>query len=85
MTRERITMEIINKTKIASADIAEVRVSSDELQVYETALTKLLETISEADALTSFGATKDELEGIRDDVREVLFACGKTEKIMALT
>ncbi len=44
----------------------------------------MLETISEANALTSFGATKDELEGIRDDVREVLFACGKTEKMMAL-
>ncbi len=78
-------MEIIKQTTIASVDIAEVRVSADELQVYEAALTKLLETISETEALTSFGASKDELEGIRDDVREVLFACGKSEKIMALT
>ena len=78
-------MEIINQTTIASVEIAEVRVSSDELQVYETALTNSLEKMSEAEILSIFGASKDELEGMRDDVRGVLAKCGKSEKILALS
>ena len=56
----------------------------DELQVYEAALTNSLEKMSESEVVTVFGASKDELEGIRDDVREALAICGKSEKNLAL-
>ena len=77
-------MEIIKTTSIASVDIAEVKVSADELQVYEKALTNSLEKLNESEILTIFGATKDELEGIRDDVRDALFSCVKSNKNLAL-
>ncbi len=78
-------MEIINQKNIASVDVAEVRVTSDELEVYEKALTNSLEKLNESEILTIFGASKDELQGIRDDVREVLIGCGKAEGILALS
>ncbi len=78
-------METIKITSIASVEIAEVRVSVDELQIYEIALTNSLEKMSESEIVSLFGATKDELEGIRDDVRESLISCRQAEKILALS
>jgi hypothetical protein len=77
-------MEIIKTTSIASVEIAEVKVSIDELAVYETAFTKILESMNESEILSGFGATIDELEGIRDDVSDALAICHKSEKNLAL-
>jgi hypothetical protein len=77
-------MEIIRTTSIASVEIAEVKVSIDELAVYETAITKILESMNESEVLSVFGATKDELEGIRDDVSDTLEVCHKSQKTLAL-
>jgi hypothetical protein len=77
-------MEIIKTTSIASVEIAAVKVSIDELAVYEIAITKVLESMNESEILSVFGATKDEIEGIRDDVSDVLTICHKSEKNLAL-
>lgn len=76
-------MELIKTKSIASVQLAEVQVSADELGVYEAALSYVLEKMSNADVESRFGATRDELEGILEDVREALAACGKLDLIAA--
>jgi hypothetical protein len=65
-------MEAITKEKIASVAIVEARVSEDELAVYEAALKYALDTLDKAEIERLFGASVDELEGMRDDLRVVL-------------
>jgi len=65
-------MDVINKSVIASVEILDVRLSEDELGVYETALDYLLSTLSSEELESRFGATRDELEGMRDDLRQAL-------------
>jgi len=65
-------MDVINKSVIASVEILEVRLSEDELGVYEAVLSYLLNTLSSEELERRFGATRDELEGMRDDLRQAL-------------
>ena len=65
-------MEAITKEKVASVAIVEARVSEDELAVYEAALNYALDTLDEAEIERRFGASIDEIEGMRDDLRAVL-------------
>lgn len=63
-------MEVINKSNVASVEISDIRVSEDELGVYQAAISYLLDTLSSDELVNRFGATRDELEGMRDDLRE---------------
>ncbi len=65
-------MQLINKETIASVELAEIKVSEDELGVYEAALSYALCALSAAEINERFGASVDELEGMRDDLREAL-------------
>jgi hypothetical protein len=65
-------MEAINKEKIASVALVEARVSEDELAAYEAALNYALDTLDEVEIERRFGASVDELEGMRDDLRAFL-------------
>ena len=65
-------METITKEKVASVAIVEARVSEDELAVYEAALNYALDSLDEAEIERRFGASVDELEGMRDDLRTVI-------------
>lgn len=65
-------METINKEIIASVAIVEVKLSEDELAVYEAALTYTLDTMGRAEIEHRFGASIDEIEAIRDDLRDIL-------------
>lgn len=73
-------MEVINKDKLASVELSTVRVSEDELAVYEAALSYVLETLEAADVERRFGASVDEIEGIRDDLREALTPHSETPR-----
>ena len=65
-------METIKREKVASVAVIEARVSEDELAVYEAALNYSLSTLNEAEIERRFGASIDEIEGMRDDLREIL-------------
>ena len=65
-------MEIISKKAVASVELAEVRVSIDEIATCESALSYLLETLPANEIEKRLGATRDELEGICDDLRQVI-------------
>jgi hypothetical protein len=65
-------MEAISKENVASVALVQARVSEDELAAYEAALSYALDTLDESEIEDRFGASVDELEGMRDDLREVL-------------
>jgi len=64
-------MEVKNTNSIASINFAEVKMSVDELEVF-AALSYALEKLSDKEIELKFGATKDEIEGICEDVRETI-------------
>ncbi len=68
-------MKIVKTKSIASVELAEVEVSIDELQVFEAALNYATKTLNEAEIERIFGASKDELEGIIEDVEKTLMIC----------
>jgi hypothetical protein len=65
-------MEAISKEKVASVALVQARVSEDELTAYEAALSYALDTLDNVELERRFGASVDEIEGMRDDLREVL-------------
>ncbi len=76
-------MEVKNTNSIASIDFAEVKVSADELAVFETALSYALESLSDKELDSKFGATRDEIEGINEDVNEALsISKAKSEELI---
>jgi len=64
-------MEVINKKEIASVALVEARISEDELAVCEAALSYALDSLSATEIERRFGATVDEIEGIRDDAQAI--------------
>ncbi len=77
-------MEIINTKNIASVELAEVLVSADEIGVYQTALDLVLSQMSESEIENKFGATRDEMEGILEDLRQALKTCAENQLEPAL-
>jgi vacuolar-type H+-ATPase subunit I/STV1 len=73
-------MEAINKEKVASVALVQAKVSEDELAVYEAALSYALDTLDETEVERRFGASVDEIEGMRDDLREVLAQYGEATR-----
>jgi len=73
-------MEAINKKTVASVAVVQAEISEDELTVYEAALSYALDTLDESEIEHRFGASVDEIEGMRDDLREVLAQHGETAR-----
>jgi hypothetical protein len=65
-------MELVKKEKIASVVLLEVKVSEDELMVYKAALSHILSTFDAAELENLVGATREEIEGVHDDIEEIL-------------
>ncbi|MGB9179098.1 MAG: hypothetical protein WCB68_07595 [Pyrinomonadaceae bacterium] len=65
-------MEISSKKSIVSVGLAEVRASIDEIETYEAALSYLLETLSTEEIEQRLGASRDEVEGMCDDLRHAI-------------
>lgn len=63
-------MEVVNREKVASVALIHAKLSEDELAVYEAVLDYVLETMSAEEIERRFGALADEIEGMRDDLRE---------------
>jgi hypothetical protein len=73
-------MEILSKEDVASVGLVEVRISGDELAVLEAALSYFLDTFGK-EIHRRLGAKRDEVEGIRDDVREAMRARSEVKPI----
>ncbi|OLE51664.1 MAG: hypothetical protein AUG51_21800 [Acidobacteria bacterium 13_1_20CM_3_53_8] len=71
-------MEAINKERVASVVLVQAKVSEDELAVYEAALSYVLDSLDESEIARRFGASIDEIEGMRDDLREIITLHGET-------
>jgi len=76
-------MEVKNTNSTASINFAEVKVSVDELEVFAAALSYALGKLSDREIESKFGASRDEVEGICEDLSETLAACGKFDLIAA--
>ena len=73
--RIKINMKILKTKSVASVELAEVEISIDELQVFEAALNYAIKTLNDAEIERIFGASKDELEGIIEDVEKTSMIC----------
>jgi hypothetical protein len=73
-------MEAISKERAASVALVQAKISEDELAVYEAALSYALDTLNEGEIERRFGASVDEIEGMRDDLREVLEKHGEAAR-----
>jgi hypothetical protein len=76
-------MEIKNTNSIASINYAEVKISVDELEVYEAALNFALENLSDEEIESKFGAKREEIEGILDDIKQTISECKASELVAA--
>jgi hypothetical protein len=68
-------MKILKTKSIASVELVEVELSLDELQVFEAALNYAAKNLDEKETERIFGASKDELEGISEDIEKALLKC----------
>ncbi len=71
----KITMKVKKTKSIASVELAEVELSLDELQIFEIALNYATKNLDENEIERIFGASKDELEGISEDVEKASIKC----------
>ncbi|HJQ31548.1 MAG TPA: hypothetical protein VJ866_05200 [Pyrinomonadaceae bacterium] len=74
-------MKTLRKEVVASVELVEVKVSEDELAVFESALSYALRNLSDADVERLLGATRDEAEGLLDDLREISSPQGEPEAL----
>jgi uncharacterized small protein (DUF1192 family) len=65
-------MEVNGRERIASVELLDVRASEDELTVCEAALSHMLDAFGAAEIEQRLGATRDEVEALRDDLRRAL-------------
>jgi Zn-dependent M32 family carboxypeptidase len=72
---DKLGMKILKTKSIASVELAEAEVSIDELQVFEAALNYATKTLNDAEIERIFGASKDKLEGIIEDVEKTSAIC----------
>lgn len=78
-------MKTLRKEFVASVALVEAVISEDELAVCESALNYALDNLGDAELEGRFGATRDEVEGIRDDLREALRAGGEVEPLVEMS
>lgn len=74
-------METLRKEVVASVELVEARITEDELAVCESALSYALDSLGDAEIERRLGATRDEVEGVRDDLREALRAQSEGEPL----
>ena len=77
-------MKVVKTKSIASVELAEVEISIDELQVFEAALNYATKTLTNAEIERIFGASKDELEGISEDIEKASVKCKEQNLEIAL-
>ncbi len=65
-------MKTLRKEVVASVELIEVRVSEDELAVCRSALSYALDNLTDVEIESRLGATRDEVEGLLDDLRGTL-------------
>ena len=68
-------MKILKTKSIASVELAETEISIDELEVFEKAVNLSIKTLNDAEIERLFGATRDELEGIYEDLQKTISVC----------
>ncbi len=82
-------MEVISKETAASVVLVRARVSEDEISVFASALDYILETLDAFEIESRLGATRDEIEAMRDDLGEILAdrskAAQKSEPLLKVT
>ncbi len=82
-------MEAISKETAASVVLVRARVSEDEISVFASALDYILETLDAFEIESRLGATRDEIEAMRDDLGEILAdrskAAQKSEPLLKVT
>jgi uncharacterized small protein (DUF1192 family) len=78
-------METLRKEVVASVELFEARISEDELAVCESALSYALDSLGDAEIERRLGATRDEVEGVRDDLRAALRAQSEVEPLAEMT
>ena len=71
-------MEVMNKERIAAVTVIDATVSEDEIALYEAALGYVLDSLDAEAIEVRFGASTDEIEGMRDDLRDALAAKDET-------
>jgi hypothetical protein len=77
-------MEVIQTKKIVSAKLAEVLVSAEEIEVYLLAVDLALTTLSDEEIENRFGASRNELEGILEDLKLASKLCaGESKTVLA--
>jgi hypothetical protein len=74
-------MKTLRKEIVASVGLLEVGVSEDELSVFESALKYALAQMSDSEVERRLGATREEVEGILDDLRGTLRARSEQEPV----
>jgi hypothetical protein len=67
-------MKVLDKERIAAVTLIDARLSEDEIAVYEAALGYVLDSLGAEEIERRFGASTDEIEGMRDDLRDALAA-----------
>ena len=67
-----INMEILNVIEVASVKLMDIEISEDELDVYENCLNYILQTCSPREIENICRATKDELEGMQENLISLL-------------
>ena len=78
-------MKALRKEFVASVELVEAKFSGDELSVCESALNYILDTLGDEEIERRFGATRDEVEGIRDDLREASRIQGEAEQLAEMS
>jgi hypothetical protein len=78
-------MKALRKEVVASVGLVETKISQDELALLEAALSYVLDTLGDAEIERRLGATRDEVEGIRDDLRGALRAQDEAEPIAEMS
>ncbi len=58
--------------EVASVKLMDIEISEDELDVYESCLSYVLQSCATREVENICGATKDELEGMRENLAALL-------------
>lgn len=74
-------MELVRKEKIASVILLDVKVSEDELMFYHAALSHVLNELDATELEDGFGAPREEIQGMHDDIADILARRGGTESL----
>ncbi|PYS77110.1 MAG: hypothetical protein DMF66_11065 [Acidobacteria bacterium] len=77
-------MKILHKEVVASVRLVEIRMSEDELAVLEATLSYILDTLGK-EINRRLGAKRDEVEGIRDELREALCVRNEAEPVAEMS